>query len=136
MIKQSHKGFTLIEVMIAVVILSILVAIAVPSYSKFITDSRRNDATSMLIEVAAEQQRFLSDQNRYATSMADLGYDSDPMPSDDGYYEITVSNPTNSTFELTATPVVGGAQESDTECGSFMLRSNGVQTADGGPDCW
>lgn len=134
--KKSQKGFTLVEVMIAVVILSILAVIAVPSYSKFITKTRRGDATNLLIEVAGEQQKFLSDHNRYATSMADLGYDSDPMLSENGYYEVTVSNPSTSTYVLTATPVAGEAQATDTECGSFMLRSNGVQTSDGGPDCW
>lgn len=133
---KFEKGFTLIEVMIAVVILSILVAIAVPSYSSFITKSRRGDATNMLLDVAGEQQRFLSEQNRYATSMAELGYDNDPTLSENGYYAVSVATPTPSTFVLTATPVAGEAQASDSECGAFSLRSNGVQGADGGIDCW
>jgi len=110
MINKTQKGFTLVEVMIAVVILSILLAIAVPSYSKFMTKSRRTDATNMLIKVAGEQRRFFSDHNRYGASMADLGYDADPMPSENGLYNITVANPTPSTYVLTATPVAGQPQ--------------------------
>jgi len=136
MIKKTQKGFTLIEVMIAVVILSILAAIAIPSYSKFITKTRRTDATNMLIKVAAEQQRFKSDHNKFADTMAELGYDNDPMPSEEGWYQITVAKPTPSTYVLTATPVAGQPQATDAECGAFTLRSNGVQNSDGGPDCW
>lgn len=134
---KFQKGFTLIEVMITVVILGILVAIAVPSYSSFITKSRRGDATNMLLDVAGEQQRFLSEQTRYARSLTELGYSNDSMPSENGFYAISVSVPNPpTTFVLTATPVVGEAQENDTECGAFTLRSNGVQGADGGIDCW
>jgi len=58
------------------------------------------------------------------------------MLSENGLYQISIDRPTVSTFILTATPVAGGLQEEDTECGAFTLRSNGVQSADGGSACW
>lgn len=133
---KAQKGFTLIEVMIAVVILGILLSIAVPAYSKFVTKARRGDATAMLVDVAGEQQRFRSEQNRYATSMAELGYDNDPMPSKDGFYRVSIASPSPTTYVLTASPAAGKAQEFDAECGAFTLRSNGVKGSAGGIDCW
>ncbi len=133
---KHQRGFTFIEVMIAVAIIGILAAIAIPSYSSYVTKTRRGDATAMLVDVANEQQRFRSEQNRYARSMTELGYDNDPMPSKEGLYRITVNNPTASTYVLTAEPTAGEAQESDTECGAFTLRSNGVKGSDGGIECW
>jgi type IV pilus assembly protein PilE len=133
---KNDKGFTLIEVMIAVVILSIVAAIAVPNFMGFMTDTRRVDAITSLTEIAGEQQRFMSEQNRYATSMTEMGYAADPMISEEGLYMITVNNPTPTSYVLTATPVAGGAQANDAECGAFTLNSSGVKGADGGIDCW
>ncbi len=133
---KAQKGFTLIEVMIVVAILGIILAVAVPSYSSFMQKTRRADAITILSEVAGEQQRFISEQNRYATDMTEMGYPNDPMTSEEGYYTISVANPTPTSYVLTATPVVGEAQEKDAECGAFTLNSGGVKDADGGIDCW
>jgi len=91
---------------------------------------------SMLSEVAGEQQRFLSEQNRYAVDMVELGYPNNPMTSAEGLYEVSVQTPTQTSFILSAAPVVGEAQEGDTECGTFTLNSSGVKGSDGGIDCW
>ena len=60
------SGFTLIEVMIVVVILSILVAIAYPSYTKYTIQSRRSDAQIALTQAASLQEKFYSDCGHYA----------------------------------------------------------------------
>ena len=133
---KNQKGFTLIEVMIAVAILGIIAAIAVPSYSSFMTKTRRADAIVMLTDIAGEQQRFFSEQNRYATSMTELGYGADPLPSKEGWYSISVVTPTQTSYVLTAAPIAGEPQANDTECGDFTLNSGGVKDSGGGIDCW
>ncbi len=141
MLYQSKKdsGFTLIELMITVAIIGILVAIAVPSYSAYLKDSRRTDAIVMLLEVAGEQERFYSENNEYAETMADLGYGTgtqNSFASPDGHYNVTVSARTERTYTLTAAPVAGGAQAGD-ECGNFLVTSTGGKSVTGsGTNCW
>jgi len=56
--KSGANGFTLIEVLIAVIIIGIIAGIAYPNYVKFVTEARRSDATTNLTRIAALQNRF------------------------------------------------------------------------------
>jgi len=56
--KNKSRGFTLIELMIAIVIVGILTAIAVPNFTGYMREARRTDAIVMLLEVAGEQEKF------------------------------------------------------------------------------
>jgi type IV pilus assembly protein PilE len=64
-------GFSLIELMIAVVIVSILAAIAYPAYQDSIRKARRADAQAALTGLAAVMERAFSDSNTYAGVVLD-----------------------------------------------------------------
>ncbi len=133
------QGFTMIEVMIVVAIIGILAAIAVPSYSQYMVDSRRTDAITFLSEAAGEQVRYFSSNNQYADSMDELGYGTTAtVLTPEGHYSVGVANPGGrGKFVLTATPVVGGKQAGDTECASFTISDTGVKKNTGtNTDCW
>ena len=53
-------GFTLIELMIVVVVLTLLAAIAIPTYSNQIRKSRRSEAKSALLDLAGREERFMA----------------------------------------------------------------------------
>ena len=127
---RRTAGFTLIELMIVVAIIGILVAIAYPSYQEHIRKSRRVDAKSAVLDLAARQERYFSVNNRYATTPSDLGLAQAAFPIDvlsgsTAYYEITLDTPLSPTqFAIRATPK--GAQAIDS-CGSYWIDQLGVQ---------
>ncbi len=128
---RVQRGFTLIEVMMAVAIIAILAAIAYPSYTSHMLKSRRSEAQQALMEVASRQQQFLLDTRSYAT-LSTLTSSTVGMVINSSvtkYYTITVDN-TASAFTATAAPL--GSQAADT-CGSLILTNTGAKSP---ITCW
>jgi type IV pilus assembly protein PilE len=63
----------LVELMIALAISAILVAIALPSCRAHVEKSRRTDARNALLDLASRQETFLSTNNAYTANPANLG---------------------------------------------------------------
>lgn len=140
---SSHKksqGFSLIELLIVIAIIGIIAAIAIPSYSQYMTKTRRIDGTTFLIEAAGEQFRYFSEYNQYTDEMSDLGYgDAATAVSEEGYYTVSIVSGSATSYVLTATPVVGGLQADDGACTTFTLSSSdqkGVTGTGSVADCW
>lgn len=132
--KTRIAGFTLIEMMIAVVVLSILTAIAVPSYQSYTRKARRASCQSYMMDLAQRQQQYLLDNRSYASEASVLGYSS--TPSDvSSYYTVTISatNGPPPTFTVTATPTT---QQSSDSCGTLTINSAGTKSASSGSNCW
>jgi type IV pilus assembly protein PilE len=141
--RADSRGFTLIELLVVVVITSILMAIAIPSYKNSVRKSRRTDAKTALLDLAGREERYNSTNGSYTATAANLGYAAFPTVVGSGYY--TIAAPTvvagNATtvasFSITATPVAGSDQAKDTACGAFTVTSTGVQSVSGAAtDCW
>ena len=65
--EPKRSGFTLIELMMVVAIISILLAIAVPAYNEYINRAHRAAAQQFLLDVAQRQEQYLLDNRQYAT---------------------------------------------------------------------
>lgn len=136
---RGKRGFTLIELMIAVAIVGILAAISVPIYSQFVEKARRSDAKEALQDTAQRLERCFSqygaynakDDGKYKCSItADL--DGDGFESSEGYYDITAETLDSTSFKLKASPK--GAQSGD-DCGDFTLENTGARSPNDS-DCW
>jgi type IV pilus assembly protein PilE len=131
-------GFTLVELMVVIVIATILGSIAIPAYRSQIQKSRRTEARTALLDLAAREERFLSTNNTYTNTPANLGYAGTfPVVVGSSYYQVNVTAFTQTTFTATATPI--GAQATDTACGTFTIDQTGMQTvtgASGAKACW
>ena len=144
----AQRGFTLIELMIVLVIVAILASIAVPSYQNSVMKSRRADAKAALSAAAAEQEKWFFQFMQYSGDVDDIGGNgSGLLLSPEGFYTVTVTNPSAGTctssapfncYTLTATPTVGGPQEEDTACTTFVLAHTGARSATGSnsSSCW
>ena len=136
-------GFPLIELMVTVLIISVLVAIAVPTYVDKVRKSRRTEAKTVLLDLAGREERFFNTKNQYSVLPSDLGYGATaaafPMPVGSGYYTVSVTLTAGPPvgYTLTAAPVAGTDQAKDTHCQLFTLLSTGQQSST--PDttsCW
>ena len=144
--KTDMKGFTLIELMIAVVIVSIIAAVAFPSYQNSVKKAKRGDAKAALLSAAQAMEQRYSTNNSYAgATLSDTAGTTvvfvDHAPSSGAhanrYYDLSFSSLSATSFTLTATRT--GAMASD-ECGNFTLTNTGVKGVSGGSlttaDCW
>jgi type IV pilus assembly protein PilE len=119
-------GFTLVELLVVMVIVAILFAVAVPSYSYFMRKSRRSDTEATMMDIAQRQQQYLNDTRTYAPDTTTLaGGGTTLVPGDvSAYYTITICqaappaacNPPGGappTFVVVATPLAGTPQAAD-----------------------
>ncbi len=63
---RRARGFTLIELMVAVTVVSILTAIAVPAYNNYVLRGQLPNATNGLSAAAAQMEQFFQDYRSYA----------------------------------------------------------------------
>ena len=67
---RNMSGFTLIELMIAVVVVAILTAIALPSYQEYVTRGKITEATSNLADMRVKLEQFFQDNRTYVGACA------------------------------------------------------------------
>ncbi|HXR19715.1 MAG TPA: type IV pilin protein [Steroidobacteraceae bacterium] len=132
--RAASAGFTLVELMVVVIIASVLVAIAIPSYIDKVRKSRRTEAKTALLDLAGREERYYNTNNAYTNLPANLGYGAGVFPLNvgSGYYQVTVAAPAPAagnppTYTITATPL--GDQIKDAQCQQFQLTNSGLQTS-------
>jgi len=129
-----QRGFTLIELMIAVAILAIIVSIAIPSYERYVVETNRAEGKVVVNNVAQGLERCYSRFSRYDSGNCLVTL---PAVSENGHYSVTGAI-TATTFTLTAAPQDNQATR-DSECGSLTLTHAGVRGVTGTgtvEDCW
>lgn len=135
--KQFAEGFTLIEMVVTMLVFSIIMGIAIPSYRALIQKSNRADAIAALSNDQALIERCYAQNFSYSAACASRP--TYPHNSTQAFYSIAISNLTATTFTLTATPL--GAQVNDTSCANIILDQSNTKTAtdsDGSSQsvCW
>ncbi len=130
--RASHRGFTLVELLITIVVVGILVSIAYPSYTNHLRKSRRAEAQRVLMDIALRQQQILLDTKAYAADLAGSG--ASVPPSVTPFYDFTVvgTNTTGTAPTFTATATPRGTQVADT-CGTLTVNQASARAP---TNCW
>ena len=140
-LSRPARGFTLVELMFAVAVVGILVALAYAPFMQQIAKSRRGDARSALLVCAQALERYNTLKGSYAAAS-----DTDVAAACLGatrnrHYVLADDNvPTTagtSTYVIRAAPT--GAQRGDA-CGTFTYAHDGSKGVAGaslpGTSCW
>jgi type IV pilus assembly protein PilE len=133
--------------MVVVVIATILLSIAVPSYMSQVRQSRRTEAKTAILDLAGREERYLSTNPAgYTNNPAFLGYGGFGVgnPIGSGYYYLTVCSPAVAacvaglnmpnppaapSYTIVASPVPGQSQVNDLQCQLLAVDSAGQQYA-------
>lgn len=127
--RRRQRGFTLVEMMIAVAVAGVLSGIALPSFQGVLHQSRRSEALVALMQVQAAQERWRANHRDYG-SLAEIGIAS---TTPGGHYSLEVANVGDDGYDVLAT--AAGGQSRDTTCRVLRLRLDGATvTRASGPD--
>ena len=137
---KRQAGFTLIELMIVIIIVAVLTAVAVPSYSRYVMRSQRSEAKAALLALATAQEKFYLQCNTYATAVGAANNCGTrtvafTATTERGYYDLSITAATATDFTVRAAPGTGSSQLKDTTCSFFQVTGTGVRTATD-TKCW
>lgn len=123
--RTKQAGFSLMELMIAVVVVSILAAIAYPSYTRYVVRANRSEVQQFMLEIASRQQQYLMDARSYGT-LVQLGMTVPASVGKNYTIDPGINNAaTPPSYLITATPKSGSPQAGD---GNQTLSSTGAKT--------
>ncbi len=99
---MRNAGFTLIELMIAVAILAIVAAVALPLYNQYSKRTYRTEAQSDLLDCAQGLERYAAQNFDYnGVTLADV---CNPRSVAQNRYDFALNVPDGDSFTITATP--------------------------------
>lgn len=147
---MRRSGFSLIELLVALVIAGLLMALAMPAYQQHVVRTRRSETQSALLALMMQQERFHTQHNRYIAFSAGATEPearnfrwwsgaSAPVSA----YEIEGKACDNELIsqcvQLIARPgtAMVDSRFRDNDCRTLTLTSTGLRLASGpAPGCW
>jgi type IV pilus assembly protein PilE len=149
MAARRQRGFTLIELMVVVAIVALLAAVGLPSYQNYVLKSNRSVAKTKLLELAARQEQYFSDNKVYTNNLQLLGVAASPMSVDSRGSWVAVGSATqrytisaaisNGGMSFTLTADTAGEQtKDDSNCATLTLTETGLRGGTGAlaAACW
>jgi type IV pilus assembly protein PilE len=129
---RRSAGFTIIELLIAIVIVGILAAVALPAFQNSVRKGRRSEAYTALGALQQAQERWRSSNGSYAdNSQLSLGVNASPAglgqaaTTPSGYYAIAITAADGASYTATATAATGTSQADDSGCTVLAVRMVG-----------
>ncbi len=119
------KAFTLLELLIALLIIGILATLAYPTYTHLQYRAHRTDGQIALLTTAGYLEHYFNTYNTYlGANMSEINV---PKMSPKGFYQINLPEDqlTPTAYVITATPQK--TQQNDKQCGVLAINNLGQQ---------
>jgi type IV pilus assembly protein PilE len=139
--RRPARGFTLVEVIIVVLIISVLAAIAYPAYQDSVMRTRRNAVKACMSEASQFMERFYTTNLRYDQTAAGVAVALPACAAGTdvtNHYNVTLAAVARTTYRIQATPI-GLQAVKDTKCGVLGIDNTGNKTKTGTETvdiCW
>jgi type IV pilus assembly protein PilE len=154
---RPPRGFSLVELMVAVAVVAILSAIAIPSYSAYVIRGQRAAAKAVLLQTAQAMERYYTQNGSYVTTaglfpLNPVGGTATcvalaPMDSNTTTYCISGAATASRGYVLSATPCgAGGCPAAanqgyqDAACNVLTIDNTGLKAVVGATStadqCW
>ena len=88
---RLQQGTTFVELIVAIVIVAILAAIAVPSYRQYLLRGNRAQAKQFLEDMANRQEQYFLDRKTYAAQIGSGGLGMAAPESTSGLYTFAIA---------------------------------------------
>jgi type IV pilus assembly protein PilE len=122
--RERRTGMTLLELLIAVALVGMFAAVAIPSYTVYTETENRADATKTMTLDAQALERCHSRTFTYlGCATAPAGTATSPQ----GFYSVTIA-PAAKSYTITAVPIKK-PQTRDSSCAQLTLNSAGIRGA-------
>lgn len=119
---RGANGFTLVEIMVVVAIVSILASIALPAYSQYVMRGRIPEATGNLAVKRAQLENFFDNNRTYA------GFDCTTGGSSNFTYACTTQDASSYTIQATGQGPMAGFV--------FTINQSNQKATTGVPSGW
>ena len=130
---KKQSGFTIIEILIAIAIVGILAAIALPSYTEYVVRGKLTEAQSNLLGARAQAEQWFQDNRTY------IGFPC--TVTNTKYFNYTCAPaPTATTYTIVATAITGAGLDnfvfSINQANTRTTVSVGTDWAVPATNCW
>ena len=132
---MKHNGFTIIEMMVVIVIVSILTLLAMSVYTRSVRQGRRADGVDSLLSMSLAEERYRTINTTYGTLAQVWG---GVTTSTQGYYTLSISNVSATSYTLTATAIGDQANDASgsTSCTPLTLTASSGTMTQAPAACW
>jgi type IV pilus assembly protein PilE len=131
----TQRGFTVLELLITVAIISILVMVGYPTYNQHVLKTQRSQAQVALLDLASAMERYFAINHTYmGATLATLEVNEYTISHQ---YRLEINQLNDNSYLLQAIPLFDSEKEDN--CGALGLDQIGRKSITGMSDlasCW
>lgn len=101
--RNAHRGFTLLELLVVVIIIGILAAVALPQFGRATEKARQAEAMSLLGAIRTAELIYYQENSKFTNTTSELSADIPADTSLEHYFKYSISGADAADFKAKAT---------------------------------